>query len=239
MSGGASTLSGVRAVTFDCWGTLIVERAGDDARSLRIEAISTVCGVGASRAAGLLSEAWTVHFDEWVAGRQYGSPCMARWILDRTTGERDGALAELTRAFEEATLATGVRVVDGAASTLERLRAQGRPIGLVCDTGFTPGRVVRRLFVEHRLAPAIDAWAFSDEVGVPKPAREMFDAALGRLGNVPAVHVGDLRRTDVAGARAAGLASVRFTGVWDDASDHPDADLVIGALRDLPDLLLA
>jgi FMN phosphatase YigB (HAD superfamily) len=31
------------------------------------------------------------------------------------------------------------------------------------------------------------------------------------------VHVGDLRRSDIAGARAAGMGSVRFTALNDDA----------------------
>jgi FMN phosphatase YigB (HAD superfamily) len=59
---------------------------------------------------------------------------------------------------------------------------------------------------------------FSDELGVCKPHPQAFHSALSELG-VPAraaVHVGDLRRSDVAGARAAGMGSVRFRGQHDD-----------------------
>ena len=61
-----------------------------------------------------------------------------------------------------------------------------------------------------------DHWSFSDEVGWYKPAPEIFRHALDGLGGVAperAAHVGDLRRTDVAGARAMGMTAVRYRGV--------------------------
>jgi FMN phosphatase YigB (HAD superfamily) len=83
------------------------------------------------------------------------------------------------------------------------------------------------------------ALTFSDEVGVPKPNPRMFRAALSALGVQPdeTVHVGDLGSTDVAGARAMGLRSIRFRGCNDDRGDGPDADVVIGRLADLPGVL--
>ena len=81
--------------------------------------------------------------------------------------------------------------------------------------------------------------AFSDEVGVYKPEPEIFRVALAGLGvdnPVGAIHVGDLRRTDVAGARALGMTTVRFRGVVDDEGG-PEADHVIDRLDALPALL--
>lgn len=51
------------------------------------------------------------------------------------------------------------------------------------------------------------------------------------------VHVGDLRRTDVAGAKAVGMGTVRFRGVHDDDSEGPEADAVIDHLHELVSLL--
>jgi FMN phosphatase YigB (HAD superfamily) len=39
-------------------------------------------------------------------------------------------------------------------------------------------------------------------------------------------HVGDLLRTDVAGARGVGMASIRIRAVYDDPSEQPEADLL-------------
>ncbi|MBI2708240.1 MAG: hypothetical protein HYX34_00885, partial [Actinobacteria bacterium] len=54
-------------------------------------------------------------------------------------------------------------------------------------------------------------------------------------------HVGDLRRTDVAGAQALGILAVRYSGVFDDPPppDGPpvEADHVIADHAELPAVL--
>ena len=131
----------------------------------------------------------------------------------------------------------------GVAEALEALHRAAIPTALICDTGFTPSWVVREALRMHHLW--LDHSFFSDEVGAPKPYPPMFLAALEATGAEPAeaVHIGDLRRTDVAGARAAGMAAVRFAGVHDDGwmpeDCKPDveADAVLYRWADLPDLL--
>ena len=60
------------------------------------------------------------------------------------------------------------------------------------------------------LLEVLEITVFSDEAGVPKPHPRIFAHTLEALGVAPdaTVHVGDLRRTDVAGARAAGMGTV-------------------------------
>ena len=58
-------------------------------------------------------------------------------------------------------------------------------------------------------------WSFSDEVGWYKPAPQMFQHSLDYLGTTASAtaHIGDIRRTDVAGANAAGFLAIRYRGV--------------------------
>ena len=106
------------------------------------------------------------------------------------------------------------------------------------NLGWTPGRIMRTEMQGLGLLDYFDdeALAFSDEVGVVKPHPAMFERALAAVGVAPAeaVHVGDLKLTDVAGARAFGTATVRYTGVHDDPTDGPDADVVVSDYRELP-----
>ena len=46
------------------------------------------------------------------------------------------------------------------------------------------------------------------------------------------MHVGDRKRTDVAGARAAGMRAVRITTAFEDPDEGLD-DIVISSYRDL------
>lgn len=229
-------------VTFDCWGTLIFDRpdeGGNTSLDVRVEAVARICEIDLERARALLADAWTRHFEAWRALESFGSPGMARYCLDGAGVDGPARFSELTEAFEEASSSFGVDVVPGAPEALEQIRRGGRPTALVCDTGFSPGRVVRRILADKDLLPMFDMLAFSDEVGVPKPHERMFRRALDGIGVAPdaAAHVGDLKRTDIAGARAVGMGSVRFRGVYDDDSDFPEADVVISAMSELPSAL--
>ncbi len=75
-------------------------------------------------------------------------------------------------------------------------------------------------------------------MGAYKPASAIFQHALDGLGGpVPerVAHVGDLRRTDVAGALAMGMVAVRYTGISDDDSQpEPEGHHVVAHHGELP-----
>lgn len=177
----------------------------------------------------LLEEAWARHDDAWKQIETFGPGRMAAYCLEARGISDDESIAQLTEDFEEASLKRGVEAVDGAGETLAALQKANIRLALVCDTGFTPGRVVRRLLDDAGFLPYLEVLCFSDEVGVPKPGNDIFAKALAEMGVRPheAIHVGDLRRTDIAGARDIGMRAARFRGVHDDKSDAPEAEIVL------------
>ena len=146
----------------------------------------------------------------------------------------------LGRRFEDAGLAGEVEALPGAGETLHEITRRGVRIALVCDTGFSGGRIVRHFLARVGLLDALTVQVFSDEVGVPKPHPRMFEAALQPLGVAPgeAAHVGDLRPTDVAGGRAFGMHTIRIRAAFDDRSEHADADAIADSHADVLALLL-
>jgi putative hydrolase of the HAD superfamily len=229
----------IRAVTFDFWCTLF--EPGQDTLRTRARRLAGWLDASEDAVHTTLVEAWELHNAEWRAGRCWGARELAHLLLrrfDPAVGPADG-LRELVEHVEMSGVAGGEHVVEGAAEVILTLRRQGLRLGIISDTGFTPGRVLRRFLdaaglLQH-FKPA--ALIFSDEVGVPKPNPRIFQAALNALGVQPdeTVHVGDLRSTDVVGASAMGMGSVRFKGSNDDCGDGPDA--VISRLADLPGAL--
>lgn len=239
----------LRAVTFDCWGTLLYECDAEQAPRLRVEAVARTArrggvGLDADAAHAALDAAWRRHLEVWQAHRQSGSAEMAAWVLESLAlepGARRELAPELARAFAEASLESEVAALEGSRETLEWLAAAGLRRALVCDTGFTPGSVVRQLLDRTGLLDLLEVLAFSDEVGVPKPEARIFEHALGALGTAPAaaLHVGDLRRTDIAGARRLGMRTVRIRDHFDDPSEHVEADHVADSHAHLRELLAA
>ena len=76
---------------------------------------------------------------------------------------------------------------------MHTIRAHGLALGVISNTGRTPGRVLRRLLAATGFLPCFDVLAFSDEAVVRKPAAAIFRRVLDQTGVDPAgaVHVGD------------------------------------------------
>lgn len=232
------TVARPRAVTFDCWSTLIALHDQAEVTARRARVVAAATRVGHDLAAAAFTAAWRRHDDLWRQGIATGAPEMARWTLEELRAPTEGAAA-LAVELEQTTTPADCSVLPGALETLERLEDRGVRRALICDTGVSPGRLVRELLEHLGLLARLEVQIFSNEVGVPKPDPSLFQRALRDLGTEAehAVHVGDLRRTDVAGARGVGMGSVRIRQIHDDQSDHPEADAVAESHRHLLEIL--
>lgn len=234
----------IHAVTFDCWGTLIYEDNPERTFEMRATAFFELlmeAGAEATfeQAAEALTVAWQRHADCWAREIATGSPEVAQWAMD-VFGVREFEYVDrLVAVLQETPAYHGVRTLDGARELLLSLRNRDIRRGLICDTGLVPSWVVRRLLRSVALIEELEVLIFSDEIGVPKPNRLMFEAALDALGAKPeyTIHVGDLRRTDVVGARNMGMTSVRVRSRYDDQTEFPEADYVVDSLAELQGML--
>jgi putative hydrolase of the HAD superfamily len=238
----------LRAVTFDYWNTLVVADI-PRVRAERHQRVSEVLeGHGVATDPARIDHALAVTVDRfnesWAANRQFTGAHGAQ-VLVGELGVHDlgpAAVAEVVDAFVRAAARVEHDLAPGVRDVLDALLSAGVAVGIVCDVGLTPSDLLRAELERHGVLGAFDHWSFSDEVGVYKPDPAIFAHALDGLGvdePVHAVHVGDLRRTDVHGARNVGMRTVRFAGVHDDppATDDADADEVITDHRELVSLL--
>jgi len=74
----------------------------------------------------------------------------------------------------------------GARELLETLQTRGLRLALICNTGRTPGKMLRLVLERLGLAPYLSVLSFSDEVGLRKPHPEIFHRTLSALGASPA-----------------------------------------------------
>ncbi len=149
-----------------------------------------------------------------------------RALVDAFVGSGEGIELELTPGIEDA---------------LRELDEAGLRLGIVCDVGFTSGEQLRDVLRRAGILDRFDGWAFSDEVGAFKPDPTIFHHALREIGGVAperTAHIGDLRRTDIAGARAMGMVAIRYRGANDDPpEDGPEGHHVLDDHAALADLL--
>jgi FMN phosphatase YigB (HAD superfamily) len=230
----------IEAVTFDFWNTIARVPAGAMTEARR-RAVAAAC---ASNEVEVETELLLTSLDQvgldwersWAAGRHL-HPREAAESLVRALGV-DGAAREIVaEAFLCAGREVKLELAPDIGSSLEALCEREIRLGIVCDVGFSGGELLRELLDREGLLAHFSGWAFSDEVGHYKPAPQIFEAALESLGAEPAsaLHVGDLRRTDVAGAAAHGMRTVRYRGMNDEgvADRGPEADHVLDAHAEL------
>ncbi|MGH7350451.1 MAG: HAD family hydrolase, partial [Candidatus Rokuibacteriota bacterium] len=145
------------------------------------------------------------------------------------------ALAAALEAYVSPVLAYPPDLCPGAAAAVRELAARGVSLGIVSNTGRTPGVILRRVLERHGLLGHFGAISYSDEVGVRKPEPEIFRATLASAG-VPAaeaVHIGDNPEADVIGAQGVGMRAAHYTAGF--RAPAARADLVVADLGALPD----
>ena len=233
----------VRAVTFDMWNTLIRDKHYG---SLRVKCLAEALGeMGVSRSYREIREAYLSTHDyiheAWRKENYRFVPVDERLthILERLGADlTESPRLRVLRDFQEFAFADPPALTEGAHETLTSLSSSFR-MGVICDSGYTPGKILRNALASHRVLRFFQVTVFSDENGFNKPHGTMFEKALEGIEVKPseAVHVGDTLLTDVAGAKAAGMKAV-----WLNAKGQPNIgpfkpDYEIRALPDLTRIL--
>jgi putative hydrolase of the HAD superfamily len=231
----------LRAVTLDFWGTLVNDR--HSAAPLRVAIL-------AERLPGVAREAVQAAYDaswrRFRAGMAQGWGLPPAALLCDTLDALAVSLlpqvyAQVLRRWETTHVASPPPMVPGAIETLRALRRSGLAIGLISDTGTTPGVVMRQFMVQLGLRPLFDWLTFSNETGVSKARPQAFLLTLRALGVAPqeALHVGDTPTADVAGAHSVGMAAALTIEVHDKRRGGERPELVLERLAALPRALAA
>lgn len=233
-------------VCFDLWNTLIFEAApGELVRARQSGVIRELAEQGIRIDGQQFSAAHVVaqeqFEDAWEQGTQFRAEDAAAVITSQLG--LDAQLAGAVHAgFIRGVRDARIELVPGAKAAVEAVRALGARTAIVCDVGLTPSDVLIEWLEEFGFGGMFDCMAFSDQLGVYKPATEIFAWVCDAVKHddpAAAVHVGDRRRTDICGAFNFGMRSVRFRGVYDDTTLEREADHVVDDMEELLELLSA
>jgi putative hydrolase of the HAD superfamily len=207
----------VRAITFDYWGTLFRDENSVPRQEIRICAFAEASGAPRDAVEEALEGVWKefgrCHRHEQRTLFPRDAVTLASAALDVSL-EPD-VIDELTVIFATAILEYSPVPIEGAREAVEAA-AQYGPIGLISDTGVSPGSSLRTIMDRCGFSPLFAAMTFSDELdGAAKPQRIMYERTAEQLGVRvdELLHIGDLGHTDIAGAQALGAKAALFTGV--------------------------
>jgi len=240
----------ITTVTFDLWQTLLLdERELGEARALvRLEgAQSALAKFGSDFDLEHIRGAYMSCFQQCRDVRDGGLDIDFReqvsifvdHIEPGLAGRLDsGLMDEIAEYYADSFLVHPPPAHSDAIEVLQAVKDMGLKIGLISNTGMTPGYTFRSYMEERGMLGYFHTLTFSDEVKIAKPASEIFMMTLRALGANPGqtIHVGDHVINDVVGAKRCGMKTVWISGFYEreDPNDpETEPDITVSGLGEV------
>jgi len=231
-----------RAITFDFWNTLYKAPAGQEMANRRISAFQQIL-LQLGRPADpvlvrvAMEDCWRYAYKYQ---REYGMDITPRGYLDYILQQLGLDLKReewqlVYQVFTSILLAHPPQLNEGVAETLPQLSEKYK-LAVICNTGITPGLLLREIMKADDIFRFFDFLTFSDEVKWAKPNVKIFNYTLENLQvqNSEAAHIGDDSSSDVAGAKMAGMTAVWLAPLPMDRCT--DCDYQVSSVRELVNL---
>lgn len=243
----------IDTVTFDLWNTLLIHEYHDDrVKNARIERMLDALnrnGHGFTIDEMLKAYDYT---EEYLAGTWKEEKDLdidehlALFLTGLGLEVEEQLLDVIREPYMYALFKFCPKIIDGAIPLLAGIKSDGYRVGLISNTGRTPGVTIRKILDRYGMSGYFDSMIYSNEVGYIKPNRKIFEIALEKL-NASAentVHIGDSRLLDIYGARSCGMSAILFdrysAGFEKYAEKYYDAkgrrsepDATVGSLEDI------
>lgn len=213
----------IRAVTFDLWETLILERNGaSEKRSLTRQrnVTKTLNRLGLKTTQRQVTNAENKIIDwllcVWSQNKDVSHLDQLHTLIRFVTNGKENLkgewISEISSAYVSGVFEVPPHLNPHARKVLKWLKDRNVQIGLICNTGVTPGFALRQLLTQYGVTEYFDHMVFSDEIGIRKPDSVIFRLVAEKLKTTPSqiVHIGDNLKLDVWGAKNAGYNAIHL-----------------------------
>jgi putative hydrolase of the HAD superfamily len=238
----------IKAIAFDLWETLITNsgHVTREHKRVRLDRIARILSTTTESLEVAYRQTWERCQElYWSVDKDVPCRTQIEHFVEALQLEVDEpTMQALEDAYATAAVEALPTAVSGAQEVLSALTASGYRLGLISNTGRTPGYALRTILELLGLGQFFHAMVFSNEHGECKPQPSIFNALRASLGVEfdEMLFVGDNLYADVYGAQKCGMAAVHFVPPQRGTAVAPpvDHDHVIepaGTIHDLRDLV--
>ena len=243
-------MTAITTVTFDLWQTLLLDQQdlGQARAMVRLEgAQSALSDLGKNFDIELIREAYNSCFQQCRKIRDSGLDVDFREQVsifvnhiepDLADGLDRAVMNDIAHIYADSFLAHPPPAHVDALTVLQGVKDMGLRMGLISNTGMTPGFTFRHYMAEQGMLEYFHTLIFSDEVKLAKPAAGIFTLTLEKLGATPeqTIHVGDHVLNDVVAPKRHGMKTVWISGFYErDALNDPasEPDITVSDLGEV------
>jgi putative hydrolase of the HAD superfamily len=214
----------VKAVTFDLWETLLFDRDGSNLkrRAIRCRSLAEALGkfkmnVSAEQVELALDRTIASLVKVWDKNRDVSHldqiRLFVRYVSKGKLVLKNEWASTISKAYISPLFEVPPFLNPDASNVLEWLTNHQKRVGIICNTGMTPGAELRRVLCDMGVAKYFHVMIFSNEVAVRKPSRRIFLLAAQALERKPReiLHIGDNLKSDVWGAKNAGFKAIHLS----------------------------
>ena len=219
----------MKLITIDFWNTLFNAESADIRNYSRNKILITTLNdlginIDKNNFDIVLKKSWEYYNNCWINEcRTPSASEILNFIWEKmnfaegTNKENnDKAFKYIVDFFENTILIFPPDLEPGAKEAIIKLSNKYK-LAIVSDTGFSPGKIVDKLLTNLDIKKYFSAYSYSDQTGVAKPHPNAWNTILTSL-NIPtnqSLHIGDIDRTDIDGAKSIGMKAIRYDGNLD------------------------
>ena len=204
----------IKAITFDLWNTLFENISYSESRILFIsdvlekkDSTLSIEKIKKSFESNFSFLSPMEKVDDF--NHVYNENRFKNLLFNLNVKMTDAEVKVMVKKLEDIMLSNPPPLKPNVKKTLESLKPSYK-IGLISDTGITPGSVLRKALEYHDILHFFETLIFSDEIGVYKPHNLPFKKALKNLvvSAENSIHIGDLIDTDIIGAKNYNMQAI-------------------------------
>lgn len=240
----------IELVTLDFWNTIFDSSNGTERNKYRQRALIVELDkqgrmIKQDEFEDAMKKSWDFFNGIWFNEKRTPEPKeTVNFFWNHLKMEKnDDSQNKIVEEFAVSTVKFPPKLNEGALDAIIKLKEKYK-LALVSDTGFTSGILLREILKSQEILSYFDSLSFSNETGVSKPHPKAFQKVLDDTGCKAenAVHIGDIEKTDIEGAKSLGMYAIRYSGDKTAAlaKQNPKktiADAEIDNWADIPDFI--
>ncbi|MBN2790545.1 MAG: HAD family hydrolase [Candidatus Delongbacteria bacterium] len=237
-------MNNIKTITLDFWDTITSYPFSEEIFMERVGhayGIFKEYGIDLERTVKLMRNIY-VHFEEiWINEHRTPSTSEMFKNLEMNAGiEFSDQYFNILVEYNENLVPEKYFTIDPMIINSIKELSKKYKLILISDTGFEPGKALRKAINNAGLDNLFIYEVFSDETGYSKPDPRAFELAAMKSGTEfsEMLHIGDREEKDIKGARSVGMKAILFTGFRDADKDITTADKVVSSWDEIIDFLL-